>query len=58
MCEGNFISHYIANEVINRQPGGPDEVLESLQGERLGMQRFPMRNCAGMYLSEHLCTLS
>ena len=56
MCEGNFISHYIANEVINRQPGGPDEILERLQGERLGMQRFPLRTCAGMYLSVHLFT--
>ena len=38
---GNFITHLIANRVINRQPGGADEMLESLQGEKLGMQRFP-----------------
>ena len=43
---GNFISHYLANQIINRQPGGANEILESLQGERLGMQRFRMGSCA------------
>lgn len=57
ICPGNFVIHYIANRVINRQPGGADEMLESLQGEKLGMQRFPMKSCAGMLLSEHLCTV-
>ena len=49
---GNFVTHLIANQVINRQPGGADEMLESLQGEKLGLQRFPMKSCAGMYLPE------
>ena len=48
LCSDNFICHYIANQVINRQPGGADEILESLQGEKLGMQRFPMKSCPGM----------
>ena len=51
ICPGNFVKHYIANRVINRQPGGPDDILESLQGEKLGMQRFAMKSCAGMCLS-------
>ena len=51
VCPGNFITHLIANQVINRQPGGADEILESLQGEKLGMQRFAMKSCAGMLLS-------
>ncbi|KAF6226736.1 hypothetical protein HO173_012339 [Letharia columbiana] len=41
---GNCITHYFANEVINRQPGGADEALEALQGTKLGMQRFPLEN--------------
>ena len=44
---GNFILHYISNQIINRQPRGADEILESLQGEQLGMQRFAMQSCAG-----------
>ena len=28
LSPGNFITHYIANQVINRQPGGADEILE------------------------------
>ena len=50
ICPGNFVLHYISNRVINRQPGGADEILESLQGEKLGMQRFAMKSCAGMWL--------
>ena len=48
---GNFVTHLITNRVINRQPGGADEILESLQGEKLGLQRFPMKSW------KHRCTL-
>ena len=52
VAPGNTITHYLANEVINRQPGGPDSMLARLQGERLGMQRFALGSCAGKRLSE------
>ena len=44
---GNFVIHYFANQVINRQPGGADETLETLQGAKLGMQRFALESSAG-----------
>ena len=47
LSSGNFITHYIANQAINRQPGGADEILETLQGAKLGMQRFPLENSPG-----------
>ena len=40
LSPGNFITHYIANQVINRQPGGADEILEILHGVKLGMRAF------------------
>ena len=40
LSPGNFITHYIANQVINRQPGGADEILEILHGFKLGMRIF------------------
>ena len=55
VCPGNFVTHLIANQVINRQPGGADQILESLQGERMGMQRFPMKNCAGKSCCRNNC---
>ena len=32
VAPGNTVTHYLANEVINRQPGGGDVILESFQG--------------------------
>ena len=46
LSPGNSITHYLANQVINRQPGGADEILIGLQSEKLGMQRFALESCA------------
>ena len=53
LSPGNLITHYIANRVINRQPSGADEILETLQGVKLGMQRFPLENSPGEWLSSN-----
>lgn len=45
---GCFISHYSANKVINRQPGGADEIFEELQTAKLGMKRSVMEHSPGM----------
>ena len=42
---GNFVTHYLANQVINRQPGGADDILRALQGSKLGMQRSALKTC-------------
>ena len=47
LTPGNFVTHFISNQVINRQPGGADDTLAALQGEKLGMQRFPLGSCEG-----------
>lgn len=47
LFSGNFISHYSANTVINRQPGGADEVLEALQKAKLGMKRHFLEHSPG-----------
>ena len=53
LSPGNFISHYHANLVINRQPGGADEMLEALQGARMGMMRHPLEHSPGNFLRRH-----
>ena len=47
LSAGNYVIHYLANQVINRQPHGADETLKALQGAKLGMQRFPMKTSPG-----------
>ena len=47
LSPGNYVTHYLANQVINRQPGGADEVLEKLQCEKMGLQRLPLANSPG-----------
>ena len=42
---GNFVTHYLANQVTNRQPGGADEILQVLQGSKMGLQRFNLKRC-------------
>lgn len=49
---GSFITHYFANQVINRQPGGADEILEALQGNKLGLKRHPLENSPGKHLND------
>ena len=44
---GNVISHFHANAPINRQPGGPNDILEALQGSKLGLERFTMGSASG-----------
>ena len=44
---GNVISHFHANAPINRQPGGANDMLEALQGSKLGLERFSMGNPSG-----------
>ncbi|KAM0805246.1 hypothetical protein BDR22DRAFT_884784 [Usnea florida] len=39
----NYVTHYMAKQVINRQPGGADEALEQLQGAKLGIRWGPAR---------------
>ena len=39
---GNFVTHCLANKVINRQPGGADDIFHALQGSEMGMQRFAL----------------
>ena len=45
LSHGNYITHYMTNLVINRQPGGADDILEALQGEKLGMKRHALKSC-------------
>ena len=42
LSPGNYVTHCLSNQVINRQPQGVDETLEALQEAKLGMQRFPL----------------
>ena len=51
---GNYVTHYFANQVINRQPGGADEALKTLQGAKLGMQRFALENSPSKRFAEFL----
>ena len=53
----NYVTHYMVNQVINRQPGGADEALEQLQGAKLGMQRFKLESSPGRLLQtfRHIC---
>lgn len=44
---GNIVSHFHANAVINRQPGGANDVLKALQGSKLGLERFSMGSASG-----------
>lgn len=46
---GNYIAHFMTNLVINRQPGGADDILEALQKEKLGMKRHALKSSASMY---------
>lgn len=41
---GNIVSHFHANAPINREPGGANDILEVLQGTKLGLERFSMGN--------------
>ena len=45
--DGGIVSHFHANAVINRQPGGANDILEALQGSNLGMERFSMGTASG-----------
>ena len=44
---GNVVSHFHANAPINRQPGGANDILEALQGSKLGLERFTMGKASG-----------
>ncbi len=49
---GNHVTHYLANQQINRQPGGADEMLEGLQRAKMGMARHALKTSGGKYLSK------
>ena len=53
---GNYITHYFANQQINRQPGGADEAFEALQLAKMGMKRHPLENSPGRRLCHTLST--
>ena len=44
LSAGNYITHYFANQEINRQRGGADEILEALQGIKMGLKRHPLES--------------
>lgn len=41
---GNVITHFSANSIINKRPGGPHDMFLALQGADMGLQRFPLKN--------------
>ena len=48
LCEGNHVSHFLANKHINAQPGGANEVFQELQkGDGLGLKRSYMKFSRG-----------
>lgn len=51
---GNYVTHYFANQVINRQPRGADETLKALQGASMGMQRFALGTSPGKCSNKRL----
>ncbi|KAJ6110661.1 hypothetical protein N7486_002896, partial [Penicillium sp. IBT 16267x] len=38
------VTHFLANTGINKRPGGPNNLFDSLQKESLGLRRFPLDN--------------
>lgn len=50
LLPGNYVTHYFANQEINRQPGGADDILLALQGAKMGLQRSPLAKCASKRL--------
>lgn len=42
-----WITHFVANDAINSQPGGPDEMFRNLQATRLGLKRYPLSAAVG-----------
>ena len=44
---GNYVTHYFANQQINRQPGGADEIFEALQASKMGMKRHALESSPG-----------
>ncbi|MCJ1433561.1 hypothetical protein MMC27_002924 [Xylographa pallens] len=48
LCPGNTITHFHANESVNQQSGGANELFKALQKDNcMGLQRFPMKMHAG-----------
>lgn len=41
------ITHFVANDAINGQPGGPNEMFRNLQAARLGLKRYPLSQAVG-----------
>ena len=46
---GMFISHFLANDVINKKPGGADDIFGILQEGRLRLERQVMKSSVGQY---------
>lgn len=40
---GNAITHFSANNIINKRSGGPHDMFLALQGVDMGLQRFPLK---------------
>lgn len=41
------VTHFVANDTINRQPGGPNDMFRNLQTTRLGLKRYPLTQTIG-----------
>ncbi|MCJ1286510.1 hypothetical protein MMC26_005856 [Xylographa opegraphella] len=56
LCPGNTITHFHANESVNKQPGGANDLFKALQKDNcMGLQRFPMKmhTGTGEVLAQH-----
>ncbi|MCJ1383484.1 hypothetical protein MMC17_006598 [Xylographa soralifera] len=56
LCPGNTITHFHANESVNKQPGGANDLFKALQKDNcMGLQRFPMKMHTGIgeVLAQH-----
>ncbi|KAI9814327.1 MAG: hypothetical protein M1832_005907 [Thelocarpon impressellum] len=49
------ITHFMANQTVNKRAGGPDDMFVSLQKAPLGLKRFALTNanCKGPLLTQH-----
>ena len=48
LCLGNTITHFHANESVNKLPGGANDLFKALQKDNcMGLQRFPMKMHTG-----------
>ena len=52
LCDGNYITHFLANKHINARPGGANDVFVEVQkGDGVGLKRPYMKNSMGKSLA-------